>query len=160
MSDASHFPGTHHPIPGLQDFRIRPTLNLRSTHRKTRDPVRSSIDKPLNARLVVGSVTTSESLVLYVFLVFSLLFLHHLHQTSPISAEVFPVRHGQTQCSDFASSPHRRATLFPGESALSYAEMLSRAVIHGARLPTVEAVGRGTVKRPCGRNGERGDIST
>ncbi len=39
------------------------------THWKTRDPVRSPIDKPVRARLVVGSVTTSESLVLYVFLV-------------------------------------------------------------------------------------------
>ena len=38
------------------------------THWKTRDPVRSPIDKPVRARLVVGSVTTSESLVLYVFL--------------------------------------------------------------------------------------------
>ncbi|KAK0755088.1 hypothetical protein B0T18DRAFT_455458, partial [Schizothecium vesticola] len=35
---------------------------------KTRDPVRSPIDKPVRARLVVGSVTTSESLVLYVLL--------------------------------------------------------------------------------------------
>ncbi|KAI1098468.1 hypothetical protein F4804DRAFT_122859 [Jackrogersella minutella] len=34
---------------------------------KTRDPVRSPIDKPNIARSVVGSVTTSESLVLYVF---------------------------------------------------------------------------------------------
>ena len=42
------------------------------THWKTRDPVRSPIDKPVRARLVVGSVTTSESLVLYVF--FFLLF--------------------------------------------------------------------------------------
>src|SRR4051794_24240362 len=32
-------------------------------HWKTRDPVRSPIDKPATARLVVGSVTTSESLV-------------------------------------------------------------------------------------------------
>ncbi|KAI3320080.1 hypothetical protein HD806DRAFT_507670 [Xylariaceae sp. AK1471] len=34
------------------------------THWKTRDPVRSPIDKPVRAKLVVGSVTTSESLVL------------------------------------------------------------------------------------------------
>ena len=33
---------------------------------KARDPVCSPIDKPLIARLVVGWVTTSESLVLYV----------------------------------------------------------------------------------------------
>ncbi|XXG96504.1 hypothetical protein Hte_002787 [Hypoxylon texense] len=32
--------------------------------RRTRDPVRSPLDKPDTARLVVGSVTTSESLVL------------------------------------------------------------------------------------------------
>ena len=39
---------------------------------KIRDPVRSPIDKPLIARLVVGWVTTSESLVLYVFVSFFL----------------------------------------------------------------------------------------
>ena len=43
---------------------------------KTRDPVRSPIDKPERAELVVGSVTTGESLVLYIgfyyFLIFSL----------------------------------------------------------------------------------------
>jgi hypothetical protein len=43
------------------------------THWKARDPVRSPIDKPVRARLVVGSVTTSESLVLYVIF-FGLLF--------------------------------------------------------------------------------------
>ncbi len=37
----------------------------------TRDPVRSPLDKPLTAALVVGSVTTSESVVLYVFELFS-----------------------------------------------------------------------------------------
>ena len=36
-------------------------------HLKTRDPVRSPIDKQVRARLVLGSVTTGESLVLYVF---------------------------------------------------------------------------------------------
>jgi hypothetical protein len=36
-------------------------------HRKIRDPVRSPIDKPVIARLVLGWVTTGESLVLYVF---------------------------------------------------------------------------------------------
>ena len=44
------------------------------THWKTRDPVRSPIDKPVRARLVVGSVTTSESLVLYVFFSFHYFF--------------------------------------------------------------------------------------
>jgi hypothetical protein len=44
-------------------------------HRKTRDPVRSPIDKPVIARLVLGWVTTGESLVLYVFFSF---FLFHL----------------------------------------------------------------------------------
>ena len=38
------------------------------THWRTRDPVRSPIDKSVRARLVVGSLTTSEPLVLYVFL--------------------------------------------------------------------------------------------
>ena len=37
------------------------------THWKTRDPVRSPIDKPVRGGLVVGSVTTSESPLLYVF---------------------------------------------------------------------------------------------
>ena len=36
-------------------------------HLRTRDPVCSPIDKQVTARLVVGWVTTSESLVLYVF---------------------------------------------------------------------------------------------
>ncbi|OTA86369.1 hypothetical protein M434DRAFT_155487 [Hypoxylon sp. CO27-5] len=45
---------------------------------KTRDPVRSPIDKPDTAELVIGSVTTSESSVLYVFAVFFFLtFLFH-----------------------------------------------------------------------------------
>ncbi|KAK3385274.1 hypothetical protein B0H63DRAFT_472641 [Podospora didyma] len=44
------------------------TQNITYDHRhwKARDPVRSPIDKPVTARLVVGWVTTSESLVLYV----------------------------------------------------------------------------------------------
>ncbi len=37
-------------------------------HWRTRDPVRSPLDKPVRAGLVVGSVTTSEYPVLYVFL--------------------------------------------------------------------------------------------
>ncbi len=37
------------------------------THRKARDPVRSPQVKLMRAGLVVGSVTTSEYLVLYVF---------------------------------------------------------------------------------------------
>jgi hypothetical protein len=37
------------------------------THWRTRDPVRSPIDKPVRGGLVVGSVTTSESPLLYVF---------------------------------------------------------------------------------------------
>ena len=49
--------------------RVRTTyLNTYDhTHWRTRDPVRSPIDKSVRARLVVGSVTNSESLVLYVF---------------------------------------------------------------------------------------------
>ena len=39
-------------------------------HRKIRDPVRSPLVKPVIAGLVVGSVTTSEYLVLYVFVLF------------------------------------------------------------------------------------------
>ena len=56
----------------LENLRYKPTLPLETDtydHRywRTRDPVRSPIDKPVTARLVIGSVTTSESLVLYVF---------------------------------------------------------------------------------------------
>jgi len=36
-------------------------------HRRNGHPVRSAIHKPVIGRLVVGSVTTSESLLLYVF---------------------------------------------------------------------------------------------
>jgi len=47
------------------------TISLSSTYghrqQKTGHPVRSAIHKLLIGRLVVGSVTTSESLLLYVF---------------------------------------------------------------------------------------------
>jgi hypothetical protein len=39
-------------------------------HWKTRDPIRSPIDKPARARVVVESVTISEFLVLYVMISF------------------------------------------------------------------------------------------
>ena len=41
---------------------------------RTRDPVRSPIDKPESAELVVGSVTTGESSVLYVFIYYPFFF--------------------------------------------------------------------------------------
>ena len=44
-----------------------PFVTYDHTHWKAQDPVRSPIDNPVRARLVAGSVTTSESLVLYVF---------------------------------------------------------------------------------------------
>ena len=44
------------------------TVTYDHIHLKTRDPVRSPIDKQVRARLVLGWVTTGESLVLYVFL--------------------------------------------------------------------------------------------
>ncbi|KAI8624344.1 hypothetical protein F5Y19DRAFT_319047 [Xylariaceae sp. FL1651] len=49
--------------------KILKTRSFTYDHRiwRTRGPVRSPIAKPDTARLVVGSVTTSESLVLYVF---------------------------------------------------------------------------------------------
>ena len=64
----------------LKNLRYKPTLPLDTDtydHRywRTRDPVRSPIDKPVTARLVIGSVTTSESLVLYVFSLLLSLFL-------------------------------------------------------------------------------------
>ena len=46
------------------------TVTYDHRHWKTRDPVRSPLDKPATARLVVGWVTTSESLVLYVVMFF------------------------------------------------------------------------------------------
>jgi hypothetical protein len=39
---------------------------------KTRDPVRSPIDKPVTARPVLGWVTTGESLVLYILTLFGI----------------------------------------------------------------------------------------
>ena len=68
-----------------------PSTTYDHTHWKTRDPVRSPIDKSVRARLVVGSVTTSESLVLNVF--FLLFFLLHLFSriiaaTTPIAAVI------------------------------------------------------------------------
>ncbi|KAK1979250.1 hypothetical protein LZ30DRAFT_186151, partial [Colletotrichum cereale] len=50
------------------------------THWKIRDPVRSPIDKPVRAGLVVESVTISEYLVLYVLLLFFSIFLIATHQ--------------------------------------------------------------------------------
>ena len=51
------------------------------SHWGTRGPVRSPIDKPVSAELVVGSVTTSESSVLYVLYFFSLftLYIHFIY---------------------------------------------------------------------------------
>ena len=42
------------------------------TQWKIRHPVRSALDRPLRVELVVGSVTTSESSMLYVFCLFVL----------------------------------------------------------------------------------------
>ena len=60
---------------GTQPPLATHTSTYDHTHLRTRDPVRSPIDKKVRARLVVGWVTTSESLVLYVFLFLSLLLL-------------------------------------------------------------------------------------
>ena len=54
--------------PRISPLMLPQTPTYDHTHRRIRDPVCSPIDKPVRARLVVGSVTTSESLVLYVFL--------------------------------------------------------------------------------------------
>ena len=54
--------------PPLHESQLRfepPTYD--HIHVKIRDPVRSPLVKRMRARSVVGSVTTSESLVLYVF---------------------------------------------------------------------------------------------
>jgi hypothetical protein len=55
------------------------TLSSTYDHRclKARDPVRSPIDKQTIARLVLGWVTTGESLVLYVFFFFFFFFFWH-----------------------------------------------------------------------------------
>lgn len=55
------------------------------TYQRTRDPVRSPLDKLVRARLVVGSVTTSESLVLYAF--FGWVFI--ASTTTPGGVELF-----------------------------------------------------------------------
>jgi hypothetical protein len=52
---------------GAPDFGILCTYDQDPPTGKLGIPVRSRIHKPIVARLVVGSVTTSESLVLYVF---------------------------------------------------------------------------------------------
>ena len=59
-----------HTIPSLASYRhIRVSINTYDhMHLTTRDPVRSPIYKQVTAGLVVASVTSSESLVLYVYL--------------------------------------------------------------------------------------------
>ncbi|KAK2123769.1 hypothetical protein NOF04DRAFT_1017506 [Fusarium oxysporum II5] len=47
--------------------RTPPSVTYDHTYQRTRDPVRSPIDKLVRGGLVVGSVTTSESPLLYVF---------------------------------------------------------------------------------------------
>ncbi|KAM5520609.1 hypothetical protein FOXYSP1_14500 [Fusarium oxysporum f. sp. phaseoli] len=47
-------------------FRLS-TVTYDHTHWRIRDPVCSPIDKPVRGGLVVGSVTTSEYPLLYVF---------------------------------------------------------------------------------------------
>jgi len=56
---------SHSLDSGAAKFGILCTFN--HDHRKTRDPIRSPRNKSVKARLVVGSVTTSESPVLYIF---------------------------------------------------------------------------------------------
>jgi hypothetical protein len=70
----SHTDTTYLPTNLRKDTHSHPST-YDHTHWRTRDPVRSPIDKPVRARLVVRSVTTSESLVLYVFCVSVLFFL-------------------------------------------------------------------------------------
>ena len=55
------------PCPPTHANQPCHTVTYDHTHWRIRDPVCSPIDKPVRARLVVGSLTTSESLVLYVF---------------------------------------------------------------------------------------------
>ena len=61
----------------LIDWEKRKTVTYDHRYRKIRDPVRSPIDKPVIVRLVLGWVTTGESLMLYVF------FLPSLGQRGP-----------------------------------------------------------------------------
>ncbi len=69
---------------------------------KTRDPVRSPIDKPVTARLVVGSVTTSESLVLYVFVSFCSTIMYSLggivqsSASALLAPQTFPIKQVRT----------------------------------------------------------------
>ena len=65
--DQANNPGHAGSQPPSKARDLHQTVTYDHTHWKIRDPVRSPIDKPVRARLVVGSVTTSESLVLYVF---------------------------------------------------------------------------------------------
>ena len=70
------------------------TTTYDHTHWRTRDPVCSPIDKPVRAELVVGSVTTSESSVLYVVFCLSSYFCRPLQTWS--SAPEF---HVEKRCS-------------------------------------------------------------
>ena len=67
MSTLSHSP-PHRTWASILSY----TSTYDHNHWKARDPVCSPIDKPVSARSVVGSVTTSESLVLYVLCSFFL----------------------------------------------------------------------------------------
>ena len=58
---------TTRPPARLLETTKSPTQSHTTTDAETvRDPVRSPLDNPVIARLVAGSVTTSEPLVLYV----------------------------------------------------------------------------------------------
>ena len=65
------FQAAMHPIKG---YSAQLSLTYGHRHRRTRDPVRSPLVKPVIGGLVVGSVTTSEYPLLYVFLLAVFLF--------------------------------------------------------------------------------------
>ena len=63
VDDLESYPSFMPSYTGL----ARVSITYDHIHWRTRDPVRSPLDKPMRAGLVVGSVTTSEYPVLYVF---------------------------------------------------------------------------------------------
>jgi hypothetical protein len=85
-SNSTHY---SNDLPNREPLRLSSTISAGvdtydHTHWKIRDPVRSPIDKPVRGGLVVGSVTTSESPLLYVFLMISLPSCRKYHCTKSV----------------------------------------------------------------------------
>ncbi|KAK2050221.1 hypothetical protein LZ31DRAFT_548593 [Colletotrichum somersetense] len=67
FGDLTPTPSPTQQLRALKVDLLVVTTTCDHTHWRTRDPVRSPIDKPVRAGVVVGSVTTGECPVLHVF---------------------------------------------------------------------------------------------